>query len=273
MDWQSLKGKHIVFDGPDGSGKTTLMRQFITAAGANGLRVMDVREPGGTTIGEAIRSLILDPSLKGMDVRTEVLLFMASRAQLITERVVPHLRDGYVVVSDRGISSTLAYQGTGGGIRFQDIAAVADAVLERAWPDLTVVCDVDYAVAKGRMHERRRPADRIESNAEDYHKRVRMGFLRVVKEFPDRCVQVDANMDPDAVWAASRAVIAQHFDPIKVTSMLIRGLPVFLYEDLEGRVTPWSVWCPVCCITLQRQTREAAIAAITEQIDQADRSA
>lgn len=268
MDWQSLKGKHIVFDGPDGSGKTTLMRQFITVAGANGLRVMDVREPGGTTIGEAVRSLILDPSLKGMDVRTEVLLFMASRAQLITERVVPHLREGYVVVSDRGISSTLAYQGTGGGIRFQDIVAVADAVLERAWPDLTVVCDVDYAVAKDRMHERQRPADRIESNAEDYHKRVRMGFLRVVKEFPDRCVQVDANMLEDDVWRAALAAVKQHFDPVKVEALTVRGMATFLHEDRTDRVAPWRAWCPVRGITLQRQTRESVLAAVTEQIEQ-----
>ena len=147
----ALQGRFIVFDGPDGSGKSTQIRRFVQAVRDDGTTVTDVREPGGTPIGEKIREILLDPANVEMDVRCEMLLYMASRAQLMVERIKPALAAGHMVLSDRFISSTLAYQGTAGGLSPAEILSVGDVAIGGRWPDLTVVFDVDERVAAGRL--------------------------------------------------------------------------------------------------------------------------
>ena len=150
-----LRGRFVVFDGPDGSGKSTQLSRFIAAAEAAGLTVCEVREPGGTHIGEEIRKVLLDAKHEQshpMDLRCEMMLFMASRAQLITQRVEPAIQRGELVIADRFISSTLAYQGAAGGLPIPDILAVGRVALGQYWPNLVVVFDVDEQTAQARMN-------------------------------------------------------------------------------------------------------------------------
>lgn len=194
----ALHGRFVVFDGPDGSGKSTQIRRFLDAVRADGTVVVDVREPGGTPIGEKIREILLDPANGEMEVRCEMLLYMASRAQLMVERIRPALDAGQLVVSDRFISSTLAYQGTAGGISPAEILAVGEVAIGGRWPDLTVVFDVDERVAAGRLSPL---LDRMEQKGAEFHRRVRAGYLQQARERPDRHLVVDASKDPDAVFA------------------------------------------------------------------------
>ncbi|XHC25431.1 dTMP kinase [Phycisphaerales bacterium ac7] len=139
-----------------------------------GLAVCEVRDPGGTAISERIREVLLDPSLPEMGVRCELMMYMASRAQLVSEKVEPALERGELVLADRYVSSTLAYQGTAGGISKEEIISVARAACGRHWPaDLTVVFDVDQATAATRLNPL---LDRMEQKGEAFHKRVRAGI-------------------------------------------------------------------------------------------------
>lgn len=197
-----LAGRFVVFDGPDGSGKSTQFRRLSGAVSAAGIGVTEVREPGGTHIGEEIRRLLLEikeyHAEEQMELRCEMLLFMASRAQLIAQRIRPALRRHELVLADRFISSTLAYQGTAGGIPVSDILKVGQVALGPTWPDLVVVFDVDQATAASRLNPL---LDRMESKGAAYHQRVRQGYLDQAKQDPDRHLVIDATADADSVYA------------------------------------------------------------------------
>lgn len=167
---KQLAGRFVVFDGPDGSGKSTQFRRFGALARASGLDVCEVREPGGTEIGERVREILLDPIHENMHVRCEMLLYMASRAQLVAERISPAIERGELVLADRFISSTLAYQGTAGGMAFEEILSVGKVAVDRCWPDAVVIFDVDEATAAHRLNPL---LDRIEAKGAAYHRRVR----------------------------------------------------------------------------------------------------
>ena len=203
-----LRGRFIVFDGPDGSGKTTQFRHMVKAAGDAGIDVLEVREPGGTIIGEGIRELLLDPRFGDMDIRCEMLLYMASRAQLVSEKIKPALDAGQLVLADRFISSTLAYQGTAGGIPVADILRVGQIALGQIWPDLVVVFDVDQRTAMARMNPLMRERefdtdlDRMEQKGAAFHARVRQGYLDQVQTDPNRYLVIDARPDQQTVWTS-----------------------------------------------------------------------
>ena len=148
----SLAGRFIVFDGPDGSGKSTQLRRFVKWCQKKGLTVNEVREPGGTQIGEQVRQILLNPSNNGMALQCEMLLYMASRAQLVEQEIVPAIKSGELVVADRFVSSTLAYQGAAGGLPAQWIQQVAEVAVSGHWPDLTLILDVDVETAAGRLN-------------------------------------------------------------------------------------------------------------------------
>ena len=198
--WTSLlPGRFIVFDGPDGSGKSTQFQAVAKVAQAAGVETVEVREPGGTPIGEKIRAVLLDPANSEMVTRCEMLLYMASRAQLMEERILPALARGAFVLADRFISSTLAYQGSAGGLARQDILSVGDIAIGGRWPDLVVVFDVDWTTAKSRMT---RALDRIEQKDAEYHRRVREGYLEQARSQPAKYLVVDSTAQPEAVFAA-----------------------------------------------------------------------
>lgn len=199
--WLSqLKGRFIVFDGPDGSGKTTQFRRFSRYVQEHGLEVCEVREPGGTEIGEQVRKILLDPTNKEeIEIGAEMLLFMASRAQLVAQRVAPAIAAGKLVLADRFISSTLAYQGAAGGMNQNDILAVGRIALGKHWPDLVVIFDVDDATASSRLLPLLKE-DRIEQKGKEFHRTVRTGFLQQAANDPAHYSVIDATRAPDDVF-------------------------------------------------------------------------
>ena len=208
--WTSLlPGRFIVFDGPDGSGKSTQFQAVAKVAQAAGIETVEVREPGGTPIGEKIRAVLLDPANSEMVTRCEMLLYMASRAQLMEERILPALARGAFVLADRFISSTLAYQGSAGGLARQDILSVGDIAIGGRWPDLVVVFDVDWKTAQSRMV---RALDRMEQKDADYHRRVREGYLEQARSQPDKYLVVDSTAQPEVVFAALTAGITDRLN-------------------------------------------------------------
>ena len=209
--WLSeLAGRFLVFDGPDGSGKSTQFARFAAYARERGLKVCDVREPGGTPIGEQIRGVLLDPENDEMGVRCETMLYMASRAQLMDQRIGPALERGELVLADRFISSTLAYQGAAGGLHREEIIAIGKVALGRHWPDLTIIFDVDSATAASRLNPL---LDRMEQKGDDFHQRVREGFLQQAADDPHRYLVLDASGDADAVFARLVDALSARFAP------------------------------------------------------------
>ena len=190
-----LSGKLIALDGPDGCGKSTQVRLLCEWLEERGTATASFRDPGDTTIGERIRELLLSPEHERMGAMTEMLLFMASRAQLWTEKIKPALESGGCVVMDRWLSSTCAYQGYAGGFGVDRVIAVAESCLARVWPDVTIVLDVDLETAATRMN---RQLDRMEQKSDSYHQKVREGFLQFARGREGVSV-IDASRDIEAV--------------------------------------------------------------------------
>jgi dTMP kinase len=198
LNWlRALAGRFVVFEGPDGSGKTTQYRRLVAAAEDAGVTVCEVREPGGTAAGEAIRRILLDRAHTGMSLRCEMMLYMASRAELVEQRILPAMGRGELVLADRFVPSTLAYQGTAGGVPIEDIQAVAAVATHGVKPDLVVIFDVDEHTAAHRMSPL---LDRMEAKGREFHRRVRDGYLTQARENPDLHLLVDANAGEEAVW-------------------------------------------------------------------------
>lgn len=211
---RTLQGRFIVFDGPDGSGKSTQFARFGEWCRERGVEVVEVREPGGTSIGEQIRQVLLDARNAEMDLRAEMLLYMASRAQLVNQRIRPALAAGQLVLADRFISSTLAYQGSAGGVSLEEILAVGRVAVGECWPSLTVIFDVDEKTASRRLvgspKSGRRAADpapqlglfadRMEQRDVEYRRRVRQGYLDQAAAHPAAYLVIDASPEPDAVF-------------------------------------------------------------------------
>lgn len=208
LNFESLKGKFVVFDGPDGCGKTTQMKSLHEAADRAGVTVRRFREPGGTPIGEHIRELLLSDKGNGMDMRCEMLLYMASRAQLVHQQIKPALAAGEFVLADRYASSTIAYQGGGGGLSTEAIMQVADIAVDGVWPDLTVVFDLpleesfrrqglvkesSHGPQTGNLFDTTLLQDRIEQRAQDFFERVRQSYLDQAAKWPERYRIVDAS--------------------------------------------------------------------------------
>jgi dTMP kinase len=205
---ETFDGKFVVLDGPDGCGKSTQARLLTEWLNGQGVATASFRDPGTTLIGEKIRDILLSPAHEAMTTPTEVLLYMAARAQLWTEEIAPALQQGRCVLLDRWLSSTCAYQGYAGQFGMEKVIAVASDALERVWPDLTIILDVDLRTAAGRLN---RELDRMEQKGDRYHARVREGFLKLAGGRDDFVV-VDATAGPDvvheAVLAAVRSLLA-----------------------------------------------------------------
>ena len=192
-----LAGKFIVFDGPDGCGKSTQLERFASHLRSQGQQVVCTRDPGGTAIGDRIRGVLLEHDLKTMDVRCETFLFMASRAQLASEVIEPALADNAVVLCDRFISSTYAYQGAA-GYELARLVEIGNMAIDDTWPDLTIVLDVSVEQGFGRMD---RKHDAMESRPREFHERVREVFLTLPTIYPKPVRIVDGTGSPDDVHA------------------------------------------------------------------------
>jgi dTMP kinase len=192
---EKLKGKFVVLDGPDGCGKSTQAGLLIDWLNESGVPTSLFRDPGDTAIGEKIRDILLNPEHLAMNTRTELLLYMAARAQLWSEKIAPALKDGKCVVLDRWLSSTCAYQGCAGGFGTDKVIGIAEDCLARVWPDLTLILDIDLETAAARL---KRQLDRMEAKGDGYHKTVREGFLQLARDRNDFIV-VDASADIETV--------------------------------------------------------------------------
>lgn len=201
-----LQGRFLVLDGPDGSGKSTQFDRLVQFVTSLGQPVCQVREPGGTAIGEQIRRVLLNADNHEMDVRCEMLLYMASRAQLVAQRIRPAVARGELVLADRFISSTLAYQGSAGGLSKADILRVGQIAVGSCWPDLVVVFDVDAKTAKGRLGPQ---PDRIEQKDTRFHRDVRRGYLEQARADPDRHLVIDSTVEAEGVFASLIAGLEQ----------------------------------------------------------------
>ncbi|WP_169852946.1 dTMP kinase [Anaerohalosphaera lusitana] len=204
-------GKFIVLDGPDGCGKSTQAELLAEHIRSNGSEVVGFRDPGTTVIGEKIREILLDVDHAGMADNVEVLLYMAARAQLWKEKIGPALREGKCVVMDRWISSTCAYQGWAGGFGVKKVIKLGEDCLERVWPDVTVVLDVDLETAAGRMN---RELDRMEQKGQAYHMKVREGFLELAK-MSDTVEVADASRTVEQVQADVVIAVEKHLGGAK----------------------------------------------------------
>ena len=216
---ESLAGKFIVFDGLDGCGKTTQMDRIEKKLSNLRVPAVRVREPGSTPVGEHIRELLLTSRGEGLHIRAEMLLYMASRAQLVHEEIKPALAKGITVLADRYTSSTLAYQGTAGGIPEGDILDVARAATENLWPDLTIILDVPLDIALNRIQPSRKGAaiqpglfqDRIENRVAEFHQKVREGFLHQAESYPQRYRVISAKGSRDAIEQAIETTLIDFF--------------------------------------------------------------
>ena len=188
-------GKFIILDGPDGCGKSTQTKLLANWLHEQKVEVETFRDPGGTDIGEQIRHILLNPQHVAMDTRTELLLYMAARAQLWVEKIAPALKENKCVLLDRWLSSTCAYQGHAGGFGTEKIIKIATDCLERVWPDLTIILDVDLKTASQRLKEQ---LDRMEQKGPNYHQKVREGFLELAKNRKGFIV-IDATKDIETV--------------------------------------------------------------------------
>ena len=192
---EEFAGRFIVLDGPDGCGKSTQARLLEAWLRRQGATPAGFRDPGTTVIGEKIREILLSPAHDAMTTPTEVLLYMAARAQLWAEEIAPALAQGKCILLDRWLSSTCAYQGFAGGFGMDKVIAIARDSLERVWPDVTIVLDVDLKTAASRLN---RELDRMEQKGDSYHAKVREGFLALA-ESRDDVVVVDAARSAEEV--------------------------------------------------------------------------
>lgn len=184
-----MRGIFITLEGPEGSGKSTHSKLLCDFLRRRGLKVIHVREPGGTRISEAARKILLDKKNKGMTSACELFLFLACRAQIVDEIISPALRKGYAVVCDRFQDATVAYQGYGAGLDLRLIGEAGRLAAKGLKPNLTILLDV--ATKKGLL--RAGMKDRVELKPYEFHRRVRQGYLRLARKEPKRIVLIRAN--------------------------------------------------------------------------------
>lgn len=193
-------GLFLSMEGPDGSGKTLQMDLLQQELQVAGYPVLRTREPGGTQIGERIRDLLLDPECREMDAMTEALLYAASRAQHVRQTIRPALERGEIVLCDRYVDSSLIYQGIGRGLGVGQIAAINEYATGGLQPDMTIVLQIGYEEGlkrKNRQYDGR--LDRMERQADEFHRRVHDGFSSLVQLDPGRVRMIDGGRTPQEV--------------------------------------------------------------------------
>ncbi|KAB3537822.1 dTMP kinase [Alkaliphilus pronyensis] len=188
----SIKGKFITIEGMDGAGKSTQIQFMKRYLEDKGYKVLITREPGGTIIGEKTRAVILDNKHKEMDSRTEALLYAASRAQHVSQIIIPALQRGEVVLCDRYVDSSMVYQGKGRDLGYKPIKMINDFATQGLEPDLTVLLDIDPTLSLQRIIARGE-GDRLEGEKIQFHVAVHNAYMDLAKMYPNRIKVVNAN--------------------------------------------------------------------------------
>jgi dTMP kinase len=194
-----MKGKFIVLEGIDGSGKTTQLKLLGDKLKDRGLPVLFTREPGGTRIGEKIREILLNPEYKELVPRAEAFLYAAARAQHVAQVILPSLAKGTLVLCDRFLDSSLAYQGFGRGIEVSLLERINEPATDGLVPDLTIVLDFCTEDGMDRINQSGRRIDRIERETGEFHQKVRMGYLALAGRNPTRYRIINANRPVEQV--------------------------------------------------------------------------
>ena len=189
----------ITFEGPDGSGKTTQLNGLMPVLEKQGLDVIRTREPGGTEIGDQIRSVIMDMKNKSMTPRAEILLFCASRAQLVEELIRPSLAAGKIILCDRYADSTMAYQGYGHGLDREALGQLLHFATVGLKPDLTLLFDIPSEAGLRRRLSNHEEWNRMDDYALQFHERVRNGYLEMAAAEPDRYVIINADRSKEEI--------------------------------------------------------------------------
>jgi dTMP kinase len=206
----TARGRFVVFEGPEGAGKSTQIARLAARLRATGVEPLQTREPGGTPMGDRVREVLLDPDLR-VDPLAEFLLYAAGRAQHVTEVIAPALAAGRVVLSDRFAAASIAYQGYGRGLDLAWVTAVNARAVQGCVPDRVVLLDLDPALGLARVAARGRP-DRLEAADLAFHRRARAGFAAQADADPGRWRRLDADQDADAlaeaVWNAIADLVA-----------------------------------------------------------------
>ncbi|WP_035485939.1 dTMP kinase [Alicyclobacillus contaminans] len=204
----------ITFEGIDGAGKSTQIGRLQHRLQSQGQKVLCTREPGGTTLGDGLRTLLLTPTDTPMVPQAEALLYAASRAQVVHQVILPALARGEMVLCDRYVDASLAYQAAGLGLPWEDVWQMNQLATSHLQPDLTFLFDIPVATSLDRVRKVRGEGgpDRIEQRDEAYFTRVREAFLRIAKEHPERVVTLDASKAPDELEQEIWKVVANRLE-------------------------------------------------------------
>ena len=211
-----VNGTLISFEGPEGAGKSSVLEAVLPLLEEKGIPFITTREPGGVDIAEKIRQVILDPDHTRMDAKTELLLYIASRRQHLVERVLPALAAGKVVLMDRFIDSSVAYQGYGRGLSVEDIEWLNQFATDGLKPDLTLYFDLDVEEGLARIAKNQeREVNRLDLEGLELHQKVRQGYLALTEKEPERIVKIDASQSFEAVFADVLAVLENRLGILK----------------------------------------------------------
>ena len=200
----------ITFEGPDGSGKSSVIKKVYEDFTQKGYSIILTREPGGTPISEKIRDIILDNNNTNLDARTEALLYAASRRQHLVEKIWPALKEGKIVLCDRFLDSSLAYQGGGRHLGIEHVLNINLFATENTYPDVTFFFDVSPEIGLTRVsRDKKRVADRLDNETEGFHDTVYESFKEIVKRYPKRFYVIDASKSLDEVVFNVETILTQ----------------------------------------------------------------
>lgn len=206
----------ITFEGPDGSGKSTVIKKVYEKLINDGYPIVLTREPGGTPVAEKIRNVILDNDNTALDARTEALLYAASRRQHLVEKIWPALREGKIVLCDRFLDSSLAYQGGGRHLGIENVLNVNLFATENTYPDLTLFFNISPEEGLKRVSaDKKRVADRLDNENENFHHDVYNAFLKVVNDNKNRIVVIDATKSVDEVVDSAYKIIKDRLNGLR----------------------------------------------------------
>ena len=211
-----VNGTLISFEGPEGAGKSSILEAILPLLEEKGIPYITTREPGGVDIAEKIRQVILDPDHTSMDAKTELLLYIASRRQHLVERVLPALAAGKVVLMDRFIDSSVAYQGYGRGLSVEDIEWLNQFATDGLKPDLTLYFDLNVEEGLARIaRNQEREVNRLDLEGLELHHKVRKGYLALAEKEPERIVKIDASQSFETVLADVLTILEKRLGTLK----------------------------------------------------------